>query len=378
MVTGGGPSGVKYIRGRQTYKGPPVDSASFLFFVNRVLDLENTKTTQALEINSLKIRVKKLGRSKEDASKHKRIADIDANKDIYFVNFHTNEDMFDVNDLDGDEVIVKSVDVVDQAKEVVVDKETIDDITLAKALMEIKSAKPKADNTRPKAKGLVIHEQEQAPTPTVSLQQPSQVKVQDKGKGKMVELEPVKKQPKKDQLMLDKKLAFKLQAKEEEEEEEEMITREKAQQIKERAEEKRNKPPTLAQQMSIMCTYLKNIDRWKTKSLKNKSFTDIQELFNKAIKKVNTFVDYRAELVEESSKKAKAEVTEGSLKRAVEELEQGNAKKQKMEDDKELKWCLKIIQDDRDDVTIDATPLSFKSPTIVNYKIHKKGKKIYF
>nr|GFD29396.1 hypothetical protein [Tanacetum cinerariifolium] len=64
----------------------------------------------------------------------------------------------------------------------------------------------------------------------------------------------------------------------------------------------------------------------------------------------------------------KDEVIEASLKRTGEELEQKNAKKQKMEKDKEsvkLKQCLEIIPDDGDNVTIDATPLSSKSPTIV-------------
>ncbi|GJW74391.1 uncharacterized mitochondrial protein-like protein [Tanacetum coccineum] len=84
-----------------------------------------------------------------------------------------------------------------------------------------------------------------------------------------------------------------------------------------RAEEKRNKPPKRAQQRSIMCTYLKNMKGWKPKNLKNKSFANIQELFDKAMKRVNTFVDYRTELVEESSKKAKAKIAqESSLKRA--------------------------------------------------------------
>nr|GEZ60577.1 hypothetical protein [Tanacetum cinerariifolium] len=44
----------------------------------------------------------------------------------------------------------------------------------------------------------------------------------------------------------------------------------------------------------------------------------------------------------------------------------------------ELKKCLEIIPDDRDAITIDATPLSFKSLTIVDYKIYKEGKKNYF
>nr|GFB43398.1 hypothetical protein [Tanacetum cinerariifolium] len=122
--------------------------------------------------------------------------------------------------------------------------------------------------------------------------------------------------------------------------------------VAKRAEEKRNRPPTRAQQRSIM-----------------------------SIKRVNTFVDYMTELVLDSSKKDEIEVIEGSSKRAGEDLEQENAKKQKMEDDKEfvkLKQCLEIIPDDGDDVTVDDTPLSSKSLTIVDYKIHKKWKKSYF
>nr|GEU96659.1 putative reverse transcriptase domain-containing protein [Tanacetum cinerariifolium] len=65
-----------------------------------------------------------------------------------------------------------------------------------------------------------------------------------------------------------------------------------------RAKEKRNKPPTKAQQRSLMCTYLKNMDGWKTRALKNKSFVDIQDLFNKAMKRVNMFVDMDTKVVE--------------------------------------------------------------------------------
>nr|GEW98671.1 hypothetical protein [Tanacetum cinerariifolium] len=320
---------------------------------NMVLDLENIKTTQALKINSMKRRVKKLEK-KQRSRTHKL-------KRLYNGRFNDQKDaemLFDVaDDLRGEEVFVsqevpfKEVNVAAATTTTV----TIDDITLAKALIEIKSAKPKADkvviqepkqgttitttttatiitatSTRPKAKWFVIHEYEQAPTPTVSSQQPSQVKVQDKAK---------------------------------------------------RTVEKRNIPPTRAQQRSIMCTYLKNIEGWKTKSLKNKSFANIQELFDKVMKKMNTFVDYKTELVVESLKDAEAKVIEGSSKRAREELEQENAKKQKMEDDKEyieLKQCLEIILEDGDDVTIDATPLSSKSPTIIDYKFHKERKKSYF
>ncbi|GJS10363.1 hypothetical protein Tco_0367159 [Tanacetum coccineum] len=59
-----------------------------------------------------------------------------------------------------------------------------------------------------------------------------------------------------------------------------------------RAEEKRNRPPTRAQQRSIICTYLKNIEGWKPKILKNKSFANIQELFHKAMKGKTEPVNY--------------------------------------------------------------------------------------
>ncbi|GKB32131.1 hypothetical protein Tco_0871532 [Tanacetum coccineum] len=72
-----------------------------------------------------------------------------------------------------------------------------------------------------------------------------------------------------------------------------------------RAEEKRNKPPTKAQQRKIMCTYLKNMEGYKLKDLKFKEFDSIQEMFDRAFKRVNTFEDFRPELVEGKEKRMK-------------------------------------------------------------------------
>nr|GEW41562.1 ribonuclease H-like domain-containing protein [Tanacetum cinerariifolium] len=83
----------------------------------------------------------------------------------------------------------------------------------------------------------------------------------------------------------------------------------------------------------------------------------------------------------EGSKKTQAEVTEGSFKRAGDEIEQESANRQRLEKDDDttkLKRCLEIVLEDDDDVTIEATPLSSKSPTIVDYKICKEKKKSYF
>nr|GEV07593.1 putative reverse transcriptase domain-containing protein [Tanacetum cinerariifolium] len=86
--------------------------------------------------------------------------------------------------------------------------------------------------------------------------------------------------------------------------------------------------------------------------------------------------------MEESTKKAQAEIAqESSSKRAGDELEQEIANKQRIKDEnesKELKRCLEIVLDDEDDVTINATPLSSKSSTIVDYKVYKEGRKSFF
>ncbi|GJV91675.1 hypothetical protein Tco_1126154 [Tanacetum coccineum] len=69
--------------------------------------------------------------------------------------------------------------------------------------------------------------------------------------------------------------------------------------------------------------------------LKNKSFDDIQKLFDKTMKRVNTFVGMDTELVEGSKVKAKGGETrtEGSSKRAREDPQQKSIKKQKVDED---------------------------------------------
>ncbi|GJR76365.1 hypothetical protein Tco_0088730 [Tanacetum coccineum] len=144
-----------------------------------------------------------------------------------------------------------------------------------------------------------------------------------------------------------------------------------------RAKEKRNKPPTQAQQRKIICTYLKNMEGKKPKDLKNKSFDSIQKMFDRAFKRVNTFVDFQTDLVE------------GSSKRAGTELEQEVTKKQKMDDVQEttkvdddqegakIKELMEIVLNE-EEVVIDAIPLATKPPTIVDWKNHKEGKKNYY
>ncbi|GJU72597.1 hypothetical protein Tco_1264002 [Tanacetum coccineum] len=211
------------------------------------------------------------GLGEENESKQGRIVDIDANKDIYLVNVHTDEDMFDVNDLDGDEVIVDNVDAaVTTTKTAAI---TDVEVTLAQALTEFKSEKPKAINA---AKIKADYQLPQSPA-----------------------------------------------------------------------------------------------------SQRQEELTDEERA--DSMKRVNTFVKYITELVEESSKKAEAEISqESSSKRVGDELEQENAKKQNVDEDKEtakLQSLIEVVPDDEKEVAINVVPLATKPSTIVDWKILKKERK---
>ncbi|GJV58481.1 hypothetical protein Tco_1459486 [Tanacetum coccineum] len=246
-----------------------------------------------------------------------------------------------IEDIDAD-VDVSLVDETQERQDddLIFDTGVLDDvempeITLAQTLTQIKAAKPKvvttADTTttttRPKDKGVVVQEPSEFRVPQEI--KPSSSK--DKGKGIMIEPEvPLKR---KDQIALDEQIARDIQAKLDAElleellaerlqskEREELTHEEKAKLFMElmekrrnhfaalRAQEKRNRPPTKAQKRTQMSTYLKHMGGYTYKQLKGKSFDEIQKLFHKEMKRVNTFVAMGSEVQE--NKEKKEEVTE--------------------------------------------------------------------
>ncbi|GKF21805.1 hypothetical protein Tco_0070443 [Tanacetum coccineum] len=103
-----------------------------------------------------------------------------------------------------------------------------------------------------------------------------------------------------------------------------------------KARKKQNRPPTRAQQRSIMCSKV------------------------------------RAEGSETRE--------ESSSKRAGDEIEQENAKKHKVDDDQEaakMKELMKIVPDEKE-VAVDVIPLATKPLSIVDCKIVKEGKINYY
>nr|GFA90802.1 hypothetical protein [Tanacetum cinerariifolium] len=209
---------------------------------------------------------------KEDASKQRRkIVDIDANKGLTLIDETTkdqgrinNEEMFDTDVLNDEEIFVKSVDVAEQAKEIVADKDLIDDITLAKALIEIKVT---AAGTRPKAKSIVMQESSEILTTTTI---PISSKVQEKGKEeKAQQIQDENLAWDNVQAMIDTNYELAARLQEEEQGEltiekksrlfVELMDKRKKHFVKLKAEEQRRKSLTKAQKRNQMCIYLKNM-----------------------------------------------------------------------------------------------------------------------
>ncbi|GJS61370.1 hypothetical protein Tco_0656154 [Tanacetum coccineum] len=135
-----------------------------------------------------------------------------------------------------------------------------------------------------------------------------------------------------------------------------------------RAQEKRNIPPTKAQKRTQMSTYLKHIGGFTYKQLKGKNFDEIQKLFDKEMKRVNTFMAMGSEELESKEKK-----TEGSKETAKESDEAEEANE---DDERELLKHLVIKKDE--EIAIDAIPLATKLLVIVDYKLHKEGMLVHY
>ncbi|GJT34143.1 hypothetical protein Tco_0924562 [Tanacetum coccineum] len=345
----------------------------------RVIALETTKTAQAKEIASLKKRVKKLegkrkskpsgmkrlftiGRSaqvvssedeglgdQEDASKQrKKIADIDVNAEVTLVDEtqgRNDEEMFDTSILDGEEVFVEQ-DVVEKevsTAEVATDSTTattIDELTLAQALIEIKEAKPKAV-TRPKVK--------------------------DKGKTKMVE--PEKPLKKKDQIMYDQEVALNIQAQLDTElEKEEKLARQR--------EEDANIAEWDVVQ-AIMDADYELAARLQTEEQGELTIEEKSRLFVELMnKKKKHFARLRVEEQRRKppSKAQKRNTMSTYLKNMKQKLDENV--EAEVDDEAKMKKHMEIVPDD--EVEINAIPLATKPPIIIDWKIIKEGKIGYF
>nr|GEW81467.1 hypothetical protein [Tanacetum cinerariifolium] len=294
----------------------------------------------------------------------------------YLVRRMIEEDLFRVHDLSGDEVFVdvtigdnikqdatiaekeiSTTNPVTTAGEVVTVVEDVkvgaaatilqiskDEVTLDQTLMLIKAAKPKA-------KGVTIQELSEFRT-TSSSQPPHPPQAKDNEVARKLEAEMKAKM-----------------------EEEERIAREKEKANIAMITEWDNTHAIMDVDYELAAKL--QDEEIGELTIKGKSFKEVQQAFNKTMYWVNNFVAMDFEVVKDRAVE--------SSKRVGKELEQESAKTQNLDeqiqaddDTLKLKRCLEIVPEDDDDVKIEATSLSSKSPTIDDYKIYREGKKSYF
>ncbi|GJR89181.1 hypothetical protein Tco_0213192 [Tanacetum coccineum] len=163
----------------------------------------------AKEIAALKKRVQKLERNKKSrTTRLQRLRKVSMSRRV-----ESSEDKESLGDHEDASKQRRSIEDIDKDDDVHAST-TIEEITLARTLIQIKVAKPKVvttaattpTTTRPKARGVIVQEPSEFRTPQES--QSSMIK--DKGKAIMIEPEvPLKR---KDQVALDEDLARNLQA----------------------------------------------------------------------------------------------------------------------------------------------------------------------
>ncbi|GJW13329.1 hypothetical protein Tco_0017462 [Tanacetum coccineum] len=346
-----------------------------------VLDLEKAKDAQAKEIADLKKRVQKLKRNKksrttglkrlrkvgksrrvessedkdslcdhEDASKQGRsIEDVDKDADVSLV-----DDTQGVGEKQEHSAKEREINtsVEDSAAPT-----TIEEITLAQTLIQIKAAKPKVvttaattTTTRPKARGVVVQEAQIKLLLIKICKKSINLGLGGGREAELIEEERLARKKEEEanialieswdntQAMIeaDFELAQRLQTEEQGEitiEERsrlfvELMNKRKKHFAMLRAEEKRRKPPTKAQKRNLMSTYLKNMGGYKHNQLKSKSYEEIQKLFDNEMRRVNTFIPMDSEVV-----KSKKE-TEESSKGTEDELESDKSKKAESSEEK--------------------------------------------
>nr|GEY09182.1 putative ribonuclease H-like domain-containing protein [Tanacetum cinerariifolium] len=339
---------------------PVLDTCSAL--ARRVEGLKNAKAAQQLEIVKIKTRVKKLQKiNKVKSSKLRRLKKdkgiellADQEKDAEFKGRHA-----------GKQVEIYNIDL-DHSSKVLSMQE--DDTEVVAASKPIPAAKPKflnitaapAVSTR-RRKGVVIRDPEEE----LSFDTPAETsKVKDKGKRILIEAsKPMKK---KDQIEMDAEYARKLQEEINKEHEETYKNidwnaaldhvQSKEPQYITRYHGMKKKPQTESEARKNMILYLKNTEGYKMDFFKGMKYDEIILIFQAKF-------DANMRFLFKSREEIEAE-DEEIIKNINETPAQKTAKRRKLhekaKEDEDLKKLLKVVDDEDDDVFIEATPIGKK------------------
>nr|GEU73659.1 hypothetical protein [Tanacetum cinerariifolium] len=291
---------------------------------HKVTTLENELTSTKVVYNTALITLTKRVKKLEKKLKHKRRrALLDSSKDEKSSLDHEDSPKQGrmIKEIDEDE----NVNLVQRSKEgeahettehrmdLSIASQTDDDETLAETLLNIKRS-----TTKDKGKSIM---QESEPPKKIKKKEIMQKNQQNQAQAEQWDNVQA-------HIQADKDLAQRMLEEEREslsiEERSRLLTefidkRKKMLAVK-RAEEKRNKPPTQAQQRAYMSNYIKNIGGYTLKQLKQYSFEEIKMLFDNTMESIRKFVPMESEGQVADSKAGEGSSKEGeSLKRPAEE-----------------------------------------------------------
>ncbi|GJW66891.1 hypothetical protein Tco_0121315 [Tanacetum coccineum] len=149
----------------------------------------------------------------------------------------------------------------------------------------------------------------------------------------------------------------------------ELINQRKRHFAQQRAEERRNKPPTQVQQRTYMSNYIKHMGSYTLQQLRGYSFDEIKSLFEATMKRVNTFTPMESDVDRTVHK-----IAAGSTKRvAEEELGQQSSKKQKSGElsQEELQQLIIIVPEEG----MNIESLQTKYP-IINWEVYTEDSRM--
>nr|GEX95272.1 hypothetical protein [Tanacetum cinerariifolium] len=384
--------------------------------VLRVEGLENVNAAQQLEIITLKARVKKLEKlNKVKSSKLRRLRKVvtsqrvESSNDVETV-FNQGRISVDMETDEGVEIVVdqeKNAEVeerqadkqaeiynidldhsskvlsmqeddteVQEAVEVVTTAKLITEVVTAAATqviaasIHISAAKPKvlkiaaasAVSTKKRKRVVIRDPEEELHIDTLA----ETLTVKDKGKGILIEdPKPMKK---KDQIKMDAEYAKKLQEELDKEHEEaykqidwnaalDHVQAKEPQYIK-RYHGIKKKPQSESEARKNMISYLKNTEGYKMEFFKGKTYDQIIPIFQSRFDANLKFLFKSREEMEKEDGEIIKSINETPTQKA--------AKRRKLSEEAQeaddLKKRLEIVQDEDDDVFVEATPLAQKVP----------------
>nr|GEY86479.1 putative ribonuclease H-like domain-containing protein [Tanacetum cinerariifolium] len=350
----------------------PPQGADFPTHIQQILDvcsaltrhvenLENDKSAQKLEIIKLKARVKRLEKAnKVKSSKLRRLRKVGASKrvesfddmeDAEIYNFDLDHSSKVLSMQEDDSEVQEVVDVVTTAK--LITNVVITASQVSAAIATISAAKPSipaaptvVDAYTKRRKGVIIRDPEEELSSKTPVETP---KLKDKGKGILVETpNPMKK---KDQIELDAEYARKLHEEINQDHEE----------INKDIDWDAAIDHTESEARKTMMIYLKNTASYKMDFFKGMSYAKICPIFQARFDENMRFLFKSREEMEEEDQEIIKSINETPAQKA--------AKRRKLsEEAKDLRKRLKVVDDEDDDVFIEATPLARKVP-VVDYQI---------